>query len=224
MKIDRFLAAYLSVFRAFMNDLLVVLNYLTHSPIQKTITHRIQEFKNLRKQSSEQIFQELCFCILTANCQSQSCIQIQEKMRKDFLMFPEKKLAQKFRTLGYRFPNTRAQYIATARKKFPMIFQQLETHSGAKLRNYLVKEIKGLGYKEASHFLRNIGYDDYAIIDFHIIDISYGQNLIQKPKTLTKKQYLLIENILRDLARNLNISLAELDLYLWFLETGKILK
>ena len=61
MSIDRFLTAYLSVFRAFMNDLLVVLNYLTHSPIKKTITHRIQEFKNLGKQSSEQIFPRTLF-------------------------------------------------------------------------------------------------------------------------------------------------------------------
>ncbi len=207
-----------------MNDLLTVLNHLTHSPIQQTVIQRIEEFKNLGKQSSEQIFQELCFCLLTANCQSQSCIQIQQKMGSDFLKLSEKQLTQKLKDLRYRFPNTRAQYITAAQNKYPLILQQLESLSGEELRNHLVKEIKGFGYKEASHFLRNIGYDDYAIIDFHIIDILEREQVIKKPKTLTKKQYLRIENTLRILARNLHISLAELDLYLWFLETGKILK
>ena len=84
--------------------------------------------------------------------------------------------------------------------------------------------MKGLGYKEASHFLRNIGFDDFAIIDFHIIDILSRYNLIEKPKALTKKRYLKIENLLKEIAKKSNLSLAELDLYLWYMETGKVLK
>jgi N-glycosylase/DNA lyase len=207
-----------------MNDLLIVLKHLTQSPIKTTIDARIKEFKEVGKQSSQRIFQELCFCLLTANCAAERCIQIQEKIGSDFLVLPEKKLAQKLKRLGYRFPNTRAHYIATAQKKYPLIMKQLETVSGLNLREKLVKEIKGIGYKEASHFLRNIGYDDYAIIDFHIIDLLVRHNLISKPTTVSKKQYLTIENVLKDIAKELKLSLAELDLYLWFLETGKILK
>ena len=84
--------------------------------------------------------------------------------------------------------------------------------------------MKGLGYKEASHFLRNIGFDNYAIIDFHIIDILYDNKLIQKPKTITKNKYLEIEDLLKKIAKKTNLTLAELDLYLWYIETGKILK
>jgi N-glycosylase/DNA lyase len=87
-----------------------------------------------------------------------------------------------------------------------------------------VQNIKGLGYKEASHFLRNIGFDDYAIIDSHILDILKRYNLIKQPKTLTKKKYIEIENILQKIAKQTHLTLAELDLYLWYLETGKILK
>lgn len=72
--------------------------------------------------------------------------------------------------------------------------------------------------------MRNIGYNDYAIIDFHIIDLLVDYNLIQKPKSLTKIKYLEIENLLKNLRMKLKLNLAELDLYLWFLETGKILK
>ena len=78
--------------------------------------------------------------------------------------------------------------------------------------------------KEASHFLRNVGFEDYAIIDFHIIDILEKYGLIEKPKTMTKNKYLEIEDILKKLAKKVNLSLAELDLYLWYKETGKVLK
>ncbi|MFX1391198.1 MAG: N-glycosylase, partial [Promethearchaeota archaeon] len=64
----------------------------------------------------------------------------------------------------------------------------------------------------------------YAIIDFHIIDILVSYNLIEKPKTLSKSKYLEIEGVLKDIGRRLKLNLAELDLYLWYLETGKILK
>jgi len=96
--------------------------------------------------------------------------------------------------------------------------------SNEELREWLVKNIKGLGYKESSHFLRNIGFDNFAIIDFHIVDILVKHNLIKRPETLTKKRYLEIENILKEIAKKLELSLAELDLYLWYTETGKILK
>ena len=92
------------------------------------------------------------------------------------------------------------------------------------LREWIVKNVRGLGYKEASHFLRNIGFDDYAIIDFHIVDILTDHKIIKKPKTLTKGKYLEIEDLLRNLANKTGLTLAELDLYLWYMETGKILK
>ena len=88
----------------------------------------------------------------------------------------------------------------------------------------MVKNIKGIGYKLASHFLRNIGYIDFAILDFHIIDILVRYKVIERSKTLTPKRYLEIEKILRDIALKTDVNLAELDLYLWYNETGKILK
>ncbi|MBW1933916.1 MAG: hypothetical protein JRI56_13245 [Deltaproteobacteria bacterium] len=43
-------------------------------------------------------------------------------------------------------------------------------------------------------------------------------------KNLNKKTYLEIEKKLEELADVLGITLAELDLYMWYMETGKILK
>jgi len=94
------------------------------------------------------------------------------------------------------------------------------------VRSWLVKNITGLGLKESSHFLRNIGFEDVAIVDFHIVDLLVREGLIRKikPGALTKKKYLEIEQLLFDISRKVNLNLAELDLYLWYLETGKVLK
>jgi N-glycosylase/DNA lyase len=126
--------------------------------------------------------------------------------------------------IGYRFPNIRAQYISETQVHKNFLSKIINDLDGEELRTWLVQNIKGLGYKEASHFLRNIGYDDYAIIDFHIIDILTQYDFIKKPKTLTKKRYLEIEQDLKHIAKLCNLTLAELDFYLWYLETGKILK
>ena len=91
------------------------------------------------------------------------------------------------------------------------------------MREWLVKNVKGLGMKEASHFLRNIGFKDLAIIDFHIVDILVENKIINKPKNLNK-EYIKIEEKLRGIAKKVKLSLAELDLYLWYMETGKVLK
>jgi N-glycosylase/DNA lyase len=84
--------------------------------------------------------------------------------------------------------------------------------------------VTGIGYKEASHFIRNIGHTDCAIIDFHILDILARSGLIDKPKTLTRKKYLEIEDVLRRIGARSSLNLGELDLYLWYMETGKVLK
>ncbi|MHA1987758.1 MAG: N-glycosylase/DNA lyase, partial [Promethearchaeota archaeon] len=137
----------------------------------------------------------------------------------------EIELSNKLKLYGYRFPNIRAQYIVNARERKGDLKTTLSTNNNLKeLREWIVKNIKGLGYKEASHFLRNIGYKDYAIIDFHIVDLLTKFKLIEKPKTLTKKKYLEIEEILSNIAEKLNLNLGELDLFLWYLETGKVLK
>ncbi|MGV9141683.1 MAG: N-glycosylase/DNA lyase, partial [Promethearchaeota archaeon] len=160
-----------------------------------------------------------------ANCGAEKCIEIHEQIKEDFLAFSQHQLAEKFKELGYRFPNIRSEYVVEARKKINELKKALNSKRNDKeLRAWVVKNIKGLGWKEGSHFLRNIGYNNLAIIDRHIIDILVNNELVERYKTLTKKRYLEIEEILENLGKDLNLNLAELDLYLWYLETGKILK
>lgn len=85
----------------------------------------------------------------------------------------------------YRFPKTRAKYIA-----YSLLF--LEKHGGIKeilsnskttmdIRKFIVKNIKGIGPKQASHFLRNIGYSNQiAVLDVHILRYMCIQGVISE--------------------------------------------
>ena len=204
--------------------LLQSIDTLRKGDLRKLVDTRIKEFKEIDKKSSDEIFQELCFCILTANFNAEKCIKIQKEIGNGFLTLSEKDLAKKLAELGHRFPNSRANYISESMKYIESLKEIIHSSTIEELREWIVKNMKGLGYKEASHFLRNIGFDDYAIIDFHIVDILARHNLIKRPNVLTKKRYLEIEQVLKKIAGKLDLSLAELDLYLWYIETGKILK
>ena len=192
---------------------------------KKEIDFKLREFKKAGRKSEDEIFNELCFCILTANYSAEKGIMIQNKIGNGFRCLSEKELAKKLKELGHRFPNKRADYIICARKHRKGLKDKLASFEDEKkLRVWLVKNVKGLGYKEAGHFLRNIGFENLAIIDFHIIDSLVDAGLIEKPKTITLKKYLEIENVLKKIAGKAGMNLAELDLYLWCNETGKVLK
>jgi N-glycosylase/DNA lyase len=184
----------------------------------------VKEFRSFNKKSNNALFKELCFCILTANFTAERGINIQNKIGNGFLTLTEKQLAKKLKKLGHRFPNTRAKYIVEARKHKNNLSKLIKTKSEYELREWLAENVKGLGYKEASHFLRNIGFNNVAIADFHIVDVLAGNNLIEKPKAMTKKKYLEAEEMLKKIASRCNLCLSELDLYLWYIETGKVLK
>ncbi|MFA5061518.1 MAG: N-glycosylase/DNA lyase [Candidatus Pacearchaeota archaeon] len=206
-------------------DLIYKINGLKNSPIKKIIDERIREFEEVGKRKFDAVFGELCFCLLTANFSAEKCINIQKEMGRDFSVLSKQELEEGLRKQGHRFPKTRADYIYEAKRCEKDLFNAVG--SGKERREKLVREIKGIGMKEASHFLRNIGFKDVAIVDFHIIDLLNKEGLIdfdRRKKTLTKKRYLEIERVLEEITKKTGLNLAELDLYLWYIETGKILK
>jgi len=208
-----------------MKKLLKVIENLKKSRVKNLVDARIKEFKEIGKKSSNEIFKELCFCILTANFNAEKGIKIQNEIDDGFLTLDDSKLTRKLEDLGHRYPIARAKYILVARKYKDTLKDIIKSFDNDDaLREWLVKNVKGLGYKEASHFLRNISYTNFAIIDFHIINILVRYNLIKKLKSLTKRKYFEIEGLMREIARKSDLNLAELDLYLWYLDTGKVLK
>ncbi|MDW7986762.1 MAG: N-glycosylase/DNA lyase [Nitrososphaerota archaeon] len=208
-----------------LERLLEDLRKLVNTSVSRIVQEKIREFKELGGKDIDEIFKELCFCILTAGYNAERSIMIQEKIGDGFLKFSQEDLSLMLRELGHRYPDARARYIVKAREKIDDLKIVLSSlRDDKQIREWLVENIDGVGYKEASHFLRNIGRLDVAIIDFHILDLLDRYGVIKKPKTLTKKKYLEIEKILENISNQLNMKLGELDLYLWYLETGKILK
>lgn len=208
-----------------MQKLINSVKKLKHLPVREMIDKRMTQFSDLGKKGEDHIFSELCFCLLTANFNAERTIKIQDRIGKKFHILSPSELAKQLKLLGHRFPNTRARFIYEARGRKSDLMNILknlkEDHSA---REWLAKEIKGLGYKESSHFLRNIGRNGCAIIDFHIIDLLARHGLVKKYNSLTRKNYLEVENVLKKMASKLSMSLGELDLYLWYMETNKVLK
>lgn len=207
-----------------MKELIQKIQEFKKTEIKNQIDKRIKEFKNTNKESNEQLFNELCFCLLTANFNAEKSITIQKNIGGCFLKDSKDEITKKLKNFGHRFPNIRAEYIHRAKKCKDKLNEIISFVDKKEIREWLVKNVNGISYKESSHFLRNVGFDDYAIIDFHIIDLLVKFNIIKKPKTITKNKYMEIEKILKKIAQKTNLTLAELDLYLWYIETGKILK
>ncbi|MDP3966361.1 MAG: N-glycosylase/DNA lyase [archaeon] len=210
-----------------MESLLSKIENLKNSEIKEVIDLKGKEFEKVRNSGESEIFKELCFCLMTANFSANGGIKIQNAVGDGFLNLSEEELSKRLSELGHRFPNARAGYVVLAREKKDELVKMIkEINDELVLRGWIVKNIKGLGMKESSHFLRNIGYKNLAIIDFHIIDLLVKHNLVEKPKnkSLTSKKYIEIENVLKEISKKAGLHMGELDLYLWYLETGKILK
>ena len=103
-------------------------------------------------------------------------------------------------------------------------FSQFKTVEEA--RNWIVKNIKGMAFKEAGHFLRNVGFGEHiSILDRHILRNLVRLGVIDDiPKTLTPKLYLEIENKMKNYCDFIGIPMDQLDLLLWYIEAGEIFK
>ncbi len=205
-----------------MKSLIREVRALQKSNVRNVVEKRLKEFEKVGKRNAW--FSELCFCLLTANSKAETALQIQKELglegfiKKSFSEVRDCIIRNK-----HRFHNNKAKFIVEARK-YLNIKDVIEKNGEVDGRKWLVTNVKGLGYKEASHFLRNVGYKNLAILDRHIINLMVGNSLIEKPKVLNKKNYLDIEKEFKKVAGKVGMSLAELDLYMWYMKTGKVLK
>ncbi len=198
---------------------------LRTTEIKNVIDSRLSDFKKVHESDNNRWFSELCFCLLTANSKAQTAINIQEELKEDgFINASEDEVRNCIIKNKHRFHNNKAKYIVGARH-FINIKDIIQPMEEIEAREWLVKNIKGLGYKEASHFMRNIGYENLAILDRHIINMMVEHGLLnEKPKSLNKNMYLQIEDKFKSLSEKVNMNLDELDFYVWYLKTNKVLK
>jgi N-glycosylase/DNA lyase len=211
-----------------MNNLEKSIKELQNADISKRISTRLLEFSSFKDKDTKEWFSELCFCILTANSKAHSALNIQSELNTEgFCSYSHKNIKACIMKHKHRFHNNKSKYIVLARKNIDIkrkIGPIIQKEGLFSAREWIVEHIKGIGYKEASHFLRNVGYFDLAILDRHILNLMKEYGYIKKPKTLTKKIYLDIETKFRKIASELKMSLAELDMHMWYMKTGEVLK
>jgi N-glycosylase/DNA lyase len=202
--------------------------------IKSTINTRLKEFESKWEKGSEKdIFAELAFCLLTPQSKAKSCdFAVCELLEKDLLFKgTERQIARELRKKT-RFHNNKARYVVEARdmldNKGKIKIKKMIKDLGNphEIRLWLVKNIKGLGLKEASHFLRNIGMGrDIAILDRHILKNLVILGVIPKvPDSLSEKKYFEIEKKMTEFSKKVKIPLPHLDLLLWYKETGEVFK
>jgi N-glycosylase/DNA lyase len=195
------------------------------------ILNRLKDFNNTWNKEDNKIFAELCFCILTPQSKAEVCDGIINRLEKNKLLFKGSACKIWPYLKKARFYKNKSRYIVEAR----VIFQnngrlnlkdKLDKDNIEKTREWLVENVKGMGYKEASHFLRNIGLGErLAILDVHILRNLKKFGVIKDiPITITKKIYLDIENKFMEFANRIKIPIAHLDLLFWSMGTGRIFK
>ena len=112
------------------------------------------------------------------------------------------------------------------KKNFPELRFKIENNPSKKLLQLsLLNNVKGFGKKEVNHFLRNIGYENLAILDRHILkNLKKHKAIKEIPKSLTDKKYREIGNKFQEFSQKVKIPMDHLDLLFWAQETGKVFK
>jgi N-glycosylase/DNA lyase len=204
-----------------------------HRERAREIRARLAEFRDVwRAGSDELLWEEMVYCIFTAGASARMGMSSVEAVRPLLGRGTEEELAGAL-TSRHRYPNSRAGYIVVTREYLTRdcrmrLRERLEGFADpAERRDWLARErgIKGLGYKESSHFLRNVGFGGYAILDKHICRSLAELGVAGSPEPpATRTRYLALEDGMRRFAREARIDFDELDLVLWSMKTGEILK
>lgn len=178
------------------------------------------------------LFEELSFCIFTANTSAEMGLKAVDAVRNVLINGNANEMTRRLEGI-YRFNNVRPSHIVHTRNylkdslNFQLKNKIISFKNKDELRDFfaLNRDIKGLGMKEASHFLRNIGFKGYAILDKHIINSLHEFGVLKNnDKPRNYKEYLNIEQKFIDFSNEINIDINELDLLLWSRKNGRILK
>lgn len=197
------------------------------------IREKLKEFETVGKKGSEKkIFEELAFCIFTAGASAKMGLKAIEAVRDLLAEADEKRISDRLRGV-YRFPNTRARYLVHTRNHLArergagLMKILLSFKDPVERRDFIAldKDVKGIGFKEASHFLRNVGFRGYAILDKHVLRCLFELGVADSARpTRSRAEYLETESAMKKFSRENGFDLDELDLFFWSEKTGKILK
>jgi N-glycosylase/DNA lyase len=201
-----------------------------YKPIKPQIEARLMDFRHIWETASdEDLFRELVFCLLTPQSKAKTCWKAVQRLDRKCMMAEAMPAQISEELVGVRFNLRKGEYICLARNMFNSISLRAtlaEFAGPTAARVWLVENVKGLGYKEASHFLRNIGLgEDLAILDRHILKNLALLGVIKEvPSSPTKKMYLEIERKMTAFSKESKIPMGHLDLLLWYKEAGEVFK
>jgi N-glycosylase/DNA lyase len=209
--------------------------HVAHAARRKEILARLREFHQVWQTASDaRLWEEMVYCIFTAGASAKMGLRSVEALRPLLANGQQPAMTRALVAAGaHRFPNARPAYVVITREYLQSSFsmrlrERLNSFSDPfERRDWLAAEprIKGLGYKEASHYLRNIGFKGYSILDKHIVRCLAELGVIDSPKPpATRRRYLETESRMRQFAGDVGIDFDELDLVLWSIKTGEILK
>ncbi len=202
--------------------------------IKIDIEKRLQEFKAIWKNgNNKDIFCELAFCILTPQSKARNAWKAISQLRDTGTLFngTEEEIVPYLNIV--RFNKTKAKNLVLLREQMTDENGNINTKDffsqfkdSLEAREWIVKNIRGMSYKEASHFLRNVGFvEELAILDRHILRNLIRLDVIEElPKTMTPKTYKNIEEKLKKYCSNVGIPMENMDLLLWYLEAKEIFK
>jgi N-glycosylase/DNA lyase len=189
------------------------------------IRARLQDFAQVPR---DNYFYELCYCICTPQSKAVCAGLVQKKLQEmDFYhkkFNPVDILGDKEHYI--RFHNRKSEHLLAAIELYPKVLDILDSSAeNIEKRNEINSIILGVGMKESSHFMRNIGYRGLSILDRHIIKNMAKFGIIDaKPNLGSKKKYIEIERKYLSFASDLSLDPDELDLLFWSFENGDILK
>ncbi|MEO5928612.1 MAG: hypothetical protein ABIR47_01655 [Candidatus Kapaibacterium sp.] len=202
--------------------------YLEHFAIHAgAIRRRLEEFAAVPQ---SEYLHELLFCLLTPQSRAVHAEQVIAELRRDG--FPERLFdpTPYLRDPAHyiRFHNQKGRRLLSVAERSGEIIGVLAdpARDSRDRREWLVANVNGLGWKEASHFLRNIGARDLAIIDRHILKHMARNGAIDAiPKAIgTRRAYMELEERFAALAATVGLPLQELDLLFWSFEEGSVRK
>jgi N-glycosylase/DNA lyase len=206
---------------------------ILHADIRPLIERRLRRFSETgARGTDEELLAELVFCILTPQSNAEKCWEAVAQLKRNSLLRrpdPEKILSC-LEKVRFKYTKAHRAYLVTrsfspcGRVSFRKTLDTMSDNQQA--REWLVLNIKGLGYKEASHFLRNIGRGkDLAILDRHILRCLCRTGAIKDiPSSLGKKRYAELEEEMKRFACKMKIPLDHLDLLFWYQAKGKVFK
>lgn len=201
----------------------------TYNKTKSSIEERLAEFKETWYSGS--ILTELVFCLCTPQTNAhkgwEAATQIMLLKHQS-----SEAIAKTLRANGVRFHNVKSTRIAVALGEYTdtslrsLIENIAMKGNGVRMaRDFIANSVSGLGMKEASHFMRNIGFvSDVAILDRHILRRLADNKVIDSIPKLKKSTYLEIESKMTDFSRQCKVPLGALDLVFWYQSKGEIFK